>query len=936
MQVKRSSALPRRKRRKQSRAQDPRHANLVKLVRELLTAAKTLRDERGKFPFATGERGSTKVGEVYAIFSVGFEGELATWSAGSERKNDPALPRRVTDRLLSIFSNTAVEDGLTVAGYEHLYELVHVHWRTSYPTQLKKVVDALRARSNELRLRELELEAARASQRVAAAGAALDTDHLVAGSTRSEGHAGHHDQPEVKKAEIRVYQSDPPVGRDSDRDLAIADLTTHRGLVLFGAPGQGKTALARYIALATARDYATGIYEVDLESERQIENLPRLIASSLGYPDAPSSYDILQKTSSLVILDGLDRILNAAEPAKLRTSLRLLTDALRQNSRVIITCQKRFEKEGLATREVKPLARDHAVALFHRFSEDFYRAESGEKVSDFVTGDLSAHPLSIKIVGPYGSDLKLPFVELKRLWKEKWLTIAKESTTSVDDRGLLTAFELTYESLSPTERLIFLTLSLLPDGIAPDIITATWPQQEVGIYNEALRKLRHRSLLEDKLVAPSFSGRLRGPLFQFALAKKQFLDKDRHNGIAKDVEASAAAIDRYFDSYVAAHAPQYTDVDPRQKNELIRAHFHNIHASLDRRLEPSTRPETVAAAHSVLALYWAYHNNLSGANNPISSTEDATTYLSKAANIFLANGKSGEATKCRYYIGNILWLRGDISGARVYLKQIEEDHETDEKLRCDTQRAFAHMEYKEGDINRAVEWYHSVTKMAAKIQYELCVLKCHVGLLDAYRKLGELDVGIQTFESIRPRINKHGGDLRGNALRGFAYLLAEKADMSRAKTEYENALRDFEGVSQFGQAHCQRGLGDVYVKMGKLADADAAFDTSMRLYDHAQKNPSLGVGLVYLGRGRLSLAREEHESAARWCRQAAELFDPQHQNEPYELAVAHELLADIHLAVNQTEGARASYEIARAYFGRAGARKIASRLTDKLSGLSRD
>ena len=852
-----SSSMPGQRNR--SRDGDTPHLTLVKLIRAMMKAGKTLRDGKDKPVFASGSEGKTKVGEVYAIFSGGFESSLALWCNETQKPNDPSLHQRVTDQLISIFSGTAAATGTLADDGEAAYRQLYDFWRSTHADERAKVVEALQLHKRELLRRQMTAEGTRASQQITAAAEALDVERINSSTRRPD---------------IRVYQSEPPIGRDHDRDAAILDLKRYRGLVLFGAPGQGKTALARYIALTSAGNYKTGVYEVDLESERQIENLPRLIANALGHPDIPGSYDLLHRMSSLVILDGLDNILSAADPAKLRTSLRLLTDALSQDSRVIITCQKRFEKEGLVTREVRPLSQEHALSLFHRFSEGLYTREADGPVSSFVTGDLAAHPLSIKIVGRYGSDLKLPFGDLKRLWNEKWLMIAQESPPSIDDRGLLTAFELTYASLSQTEQLLFLTLSLLPDGISPELIRAIWPQQESESY-DALKRLRHRSLLEDDAIHPTFSGRLRGPLFRFALTKKLLLEGNRGNGTTAKVERAAAAIDQYFDHYVTTHAPQYTDADPRQKNELIRSHFHNIHSSVDRRLKPSTRPETIAAARSVLSLYWAYHNNLSGANNPISSTEDATTYLSKAADIFQANKKSEEATKCRYYIGNILWLRGDIPGAQAYLRETEESAEADEKIRCDSRRAFAHIEYKQGDINRSIDQYLTVAESANRIKYESCALRCQIGLLDAYRKLGKLDLGLQTFEAMKDAVEAYGPDLRGNALRGFAYLLAEKENLSAAESEYQKGLRVFEGVSLFGQAHCQRGLGDVYVKMGRFAEAEIAFDASMRLYDDAQKNPSLGVGLLYLGRSRLALAQKRFEESAQWCRHAAELFGPQ-------------------------------------------------------------
>jgi len=718
-----------------------------------------------------------------------------------------------------------------------------------------------------------------------------------------------------------------PIGRDADRDEIGMILQSSRGVVLYGAPGQGKTALARYVGIYFAGRFRHGVYEVDLASERQIENLPRLIANELGQPDLPSSYELLRGRSILLILDSVDQLLQHTPPERFRETLSAITRSLALDGRLLITCQSKLEKQELATREVGPLRADAAVELFHQVSDSVYRTESAIDLAKFVRDLLGGHPLSIKIVARYGRTVGLPLDYLWRLWEEKWSAIAVGSPLSLDDRALRPSFELTFEALPNEAKWLLLTLGLLPDGISANLIKEVWPDREIEIY-DAIRILRDRSLLEDGQDGLNRDNRLRGPLFQFAITKLQD-PVGVGEQLARDVLETATMIDSWFDHYITSNAPQFGDTDPRKKNQLIREHFHNIHASLDRRLEPSIAATTLAAAQGVLSLYWAYHNNLSGARNPISSTEDAIKYLEKAHAIFIGNNRSSDANRCMYYIGNILWLRGDITRAQRYLFEAKSSADVTEKDTCDILRAFAHIEYKEGNIAVSVDKYVEVLKRALG-KYDDCVFRCWVGLLDAYRKLGRLDDAFELMVQIEPQIGACPAEVLGNLRRGHAYALATAGFTNEATTEYYRALEAFQ-QNPFGQAHCWRGLGDILIRDGKLDEADTAFNTAMRLYDEAHKNPSLGVALVMLGRGRLMQARGDLEGALQLYRKAAGDLDRQHLNEPYELAVAHELIGDTLAAAGDARKARAEYGISMSYFARVGATQLSERIRAKLA-----
>lgn len=895
-------------------------------ISDLFEAASVhVTDENEKPIFKTDKRKNASSAKLKEFF--GFRSEYSNWTTNYIVDDSPDAQLRRTEKLIRILSGDYVQE--IPKESRALYQRILAHWHHAQNDSFPEILKRLRNYQADLEAHSLERQRRKIDERQSGL------------PTIEHDPSGDH-KPSAER-ENRIFLDESPVGRDPVLNEALDFLQSGRGIIISGAPGQGKTTLARYIALTAAETFApnvwftTGIFEIDLESEREIDNLPKAIASAMGEASAPSSFDFLKSRSCLLLLDGADMLVQATEPQVLAREISRISESLASGSRIIITCQRKFLKAqgGFRTIELEPLNPEAAVQLFHDLSDHRYTYRSQREIWDFVNGALAGHPQSIRIVAGFGSALNLAFSELVRLWHEKWEAL-DAAQFAIDERGLRASFELTYDSLAHSAKMAFLLLSLFPDGITLALTKELWPDGFERVYGDLI-KLNSLSLLEERPARRSRAamsdenleilGRLRGPLFQFSRSKWAEGDRNAEDLYGRSLSDLMAATDKYFDEYVRVNAPQYADPDPRSKNELIRHQFHNIHASLDRRLEPAVADESIGAANSVLSLYWAYHNNLSGANSPVSSTREATSYLRKAQDVFLANSHVSEARRCIYYIGNILWLRGEISDAKRYLQEVLESAEADEKMLCDTQRAFAHIEYKEGSIPLSVERYNEVMIHAESIGYEECSIKCRVGLIDAHRKLGEYEQAIEIYHLMEGKLDSFESE-KGSAIRGYAYVLSLVGELKEARIQYRRAIDHFNS-NPFGLAHCFRGLGDVLVRQGEFEEAAQSFLTALEYYNDARKNPSLGVGLVYLGQARLSLEKQELSDALVVAREAAELFDRQKLNEPYELAAAHEIIGDIHVCLERMDQARASYELAILQFRRVGATRIAAAVEAK-------
>ena len=64
---------------------------------------------------------------------------------------------------------------------------------------------------------------------------------------------------------------------------------------------------------------------------------------------------------------------------------------------------------------------------------------------------------------------------------------------------------------------------------------------------------------------------------------------------------------------------------------------------------------------------------------------------------------------------------------------------------------------------------------------------------------------------------------------------------------------------------------------------------------------------------------------------AAQMLDREHLNEPYEFAVAHELIGDAYAASGDKERASAEFGISISYFSKVGAIAVADRIKSKIA-----
>ncbi len=187
-------------------------------------------------------------------------------------------------------------------------------------------------------------------------------------------------------------------------------------------------------------------------------------------------------------------------------------------------------------------------------------------------------------------------------------------------------------------------------------------------------------------------------------------------------------------------------------------------------------------------------------------------------------------------------------------------------------------------------------------------------------------------KKVQKSLHKLSPSIRGNVIRGMAYANFASDDLKSALDNYHNALEIFH-VSTFGQAHCHRGLGDTYIKLGRFAEAEDEFNHAMRLYVEARKERSLGVGLVMIGKARLSFAQGNLEEAQAKLSEVIKLLDSRNLNEPYEQAQAYEVMGHTLVAAQKSSSALGNYQLALQYYKRSGCNRPARRIEKIIANL---
>ncbi|WP_433627120.1 LuxR C-terminal-related transcriptional regulator [Nocardia sp. CA-120079] len=264
-------------------------------------------------------------------------------------------------------------------------------------------------------------------------------------------------------------------------------LSTHRLVTLAGIGGVGKTRLALRAAANARRDFADGVWVVELADVREPSMLVEIVAATLGLLDQSDQplLDVLVQFLSpremLLVLDNCEQVVAAS--ADLVETLLLACP----NLRILVTSREPLDIAGEATVRVLPLTvpdPDHepafrglpkydAVTLFADRAAavvpGFELSEDNKTTVARICSRLDGLPLAIELAAARMRAMS-PEQILQRLTDRYALLTRGSRTAPTRQQTLRWCIDWSYQLCTPVEQRIWARLSVFAGGFELDAV----------------------------------------------------------------------------------------------------------------------------------------------------------------------------------------------------------------------------------------------------------------------------------------------------------------------------------------------------------------------------------------------------------------------------------------------------------------------------------
>ncbi|MFD6418574.1 ATP-binding protein [Streptomyces sp. NPDC060194] len=336
------------------------------------------------------------------------------------------------------------------------------------------------------------------------------------------------------------------VGRTRELADIAAALSGSRLVTIVGSAGVGKSRLALHAVTALDEGAEDGVCWADLWPLQDESLLPATVADALDLSDHTPRLPMealcswVGERDLLLVLDSCEHVLAdcAALVAELLTACPRLT--------VLATSREPFGLRGEHVIRLAPLRdADEAYALFaDRAEAAGHPLTTGDRpTADHLCAQLEGVPLALELAAAQLRHLPLAAVAQR---DRSVLDVEAPSRESVPPRhgALRTAVGWSHELCTPTERLVWARLALLPAAFDAEAARATasaWPLNDADVI-DATHRLAEKSVLigRDDGFRMLHTIREYGLMWLDELGERQ-ATADRHAAHVLDVVARADA-----------------------------------------------------------------------------------------------------------------------------------------------------------------------------------------------------------------------------------------------------------------------------------------------------------------------------------------------------------------------------------------------------------
>ncbi len=655
------------------------------------------------------------------------------------------------------------------------------------------------------------------------------------------------------------------VGRSGEMREVCQELRGRQPVVIWGAGGIGKTALATEIAHRQGWRFPAGVLWLDCRGGPAFDTLLDRIGAFCGVVDMQKVEPARKEMTVRGALAGLDEscllVWDNAEDVWDERAVRRFAEALPPNCQALLTTRQDPERATWPTIELRPLLDEAMTTLFYRLASDA-RVKVGTRADveavPHIIGWLEGHPLALM--------LAVPLIK-KRGLKRVWIELQQHPL-----KGVEAAFELSYARLSDAQRRLFARLSVFTIPFEWETAAALLPD-EPGV-DDALDVLVNQALINFDGARYAYHSLLR----QYAYARLRDLGDSRpvHRLAAEYLGTKLADPERggtpeealeAVDQWERAEAwEEFAQRASALVGSLDRlGYWGEIRQRLERALAAVREPAGTLSELEVGLL-----GDLASITYKSAEWDQAISLWEETVNLYQESGNEEGMAGTYNNLGNVYADKGEWERAIEFYQNALGTMERvgDIHGMAGTYNNLGSVYARKGEWERAIEFYQKSLETKERVGDMHGMAHTYGNLGAVYMQKGEWERAIEFYQKSL-ETKERVGDMHGMAqtYNNLGLVYARKGEWERAIEFYQKSLEISERVGDIhGMAVTFMNIGNVNLQQGKWDEAIQAHERSLEIREqvgdmHGMAQTYGNLGLVYADKGEWDRAIEFYQNA---------------------------------------------------------------------------